>query len=669
MKHKQIKFGILSVLILLVGMLFPTAVDAQTGVTLGISPVTTDACGEIVLSVDVAGVLESQPMTGFQLEIDFDNTKLQVVGVESGGFLKEPLMESPDNKIAEANASGILRWGYVQQATGGVNIPQHGSGSLLTIRFVPLVAAVDTAVTIDAANSMLIDWPNVFPIPYTVTGEASVKLNALVKNTTTEKLYCLLETAISEATTTDHTLQMLGNLTTTKAYTIDKKVTLDTNGKTIKREGPGMVGTNFFSVLPGGDFEITGTGSILSETSGQNVLAISGGTNAAKATLTNGTLKAGNLGVLVEGNTNPGTFATANPAYFVMNGGSITSGSAGVYPRGNGSEVTINGGTITGGPAVSGNGTLNATSNYGGTKITISGGTINGLYGGNIDTAVYHPQTGDLFITGGTITGDVAVEMKAGNLTIDGDAELNGGGAYVEDGDIPKTGGGTTNTGDAILIYSRAGYGAGLPINVTIKGGTINALNGHALREFTYAGETSRLGTVEISGGRFTGADGKEAVVFTTPDPEEEHLVLTDGAYSTDPAEYVYYPYATYQDTDDDNYFKILINHRPVLEAIEDKAIHEMVDYTFTAKADDEDGDELTFSLVGAPAGASIGATSGIFSWTPSEVQGPGEYEFTVKVCDDGNPALCDEQEVTLTVEEVNLPPVLEEFVDINCVV
>ena len=112
--------------------------------------------------------------------------------------------ETPDNIIANANASGRLKWGYVQQATGGVNTPQFGGGSLLKIKFAPVTAVVDATVTIDADESMLIDWPNVFPIPFTVTNAATVKLNALVTNINAEKLYCDLETAISEATTTDY---------------------------------------------------------------------------------------------------------------------------------------------------------------------------------------------------------------------------------------------------------------------------------------------------------------------------------------------------------------------------------------------------------------------------------------------------------------------------------
>jgi len=89
------------------------------------------------------------------------------------------------------------------------------------------------------------------------------------------------------------------------------------------------------------------------------------------------------------------------------------------------------------------------------------------------------------------------------------------------------------------------------------------------------------------------------------------------------------------------------------------------VEFSFTATATDVDlpAQVLTFSLVGAPDGAAIDAETGVFTWTPSEEQGPGVYTFTVKVCDDTDPTpLCDEQEVTLTVTEVNTAPVAQDL-------
>ena len=102
------------------------------------------------------------------------------------------------------------------------------------------------------------------------------------------------------------------------------------------------------------------------------------------------------------------------------------------------------------------------------------------------------------------------------------------------------------------------------------------------------------------------------------------------------------------------------VNTAPVLGSIGNKNVNELTELTFIATAADNDipAQTLTFSLVGGPTGAAINATTGAFSWTPSEVQGPGSYTFTVKVCDNGTPSLCDQEEITVTVSEVNTAPV-----------
>ena len=106
------------------------------------------------------------------------------------------------------------------------------------------------------------------------------------------------------------------------------------------------------------------------------------------------------------------------------------------------------------------------------------------------------------------------------------------------------------------------------------------------------------------------------------------------------------------------------VNLPPELYPIADATIDEMVEYSFTATASDPEDNVLTFSLEGAPEGAVIDPSTGVFTWTPTEAQGPGVYTFTVKVCDDGEPSACDSQALTLTVNEVNLAPVLDSIPD-----
>jgi VCBS repeat-containing protein len=99
-------------------------------------------------------------------------------------------------------------------------------------------------------------------------------------------------------------------------------------------------------------------------------------------------------------------------------------------------------------------------------------------------------------------------------------------------------------------------------------------------------------------------------------------------------------------------------NDAPVLAAINNKNVDELTELSFTARADDVDdtADALTFSLIGAPEGASIDEDTGDFTWTPTEAQS-GIHSFTVVVSDDGG--LSDSETITVTVAEVNTAPVL----------
>src|SRR3989344_3768369 len=94
-------------------------------------------------------------------------------------------------------------------------------------------------------------------------------------------------------------------------------------------------------------------------------------------------------------------------------------------------------------------------------------------------------------------------------------------------------------------------------------------------------------------------------------------------------------------------------NVAPVLAAITTPVtIPELTLYTFTAMATDLNFDStLTFNMNGAPAGATLNSSTGVFAWTPTEAQGPGSYKFKVKVSDG---SLKDSQTVKIRVTEVN---------------
>ena len=109
-------------------------------------------------------------------------------------------------------------------------------------------------------------------------------------------------------------------------------------------------------------------------------------------------------------------------------------------------------------------------------------------------------------------------------------------------------------------------------------------------------------------------------------------------------------------------------NTAPILEALPNRTVGEGSLLTFTATATDANlpPQTLTFSLeAGAPNGASI-SPSGVFTWIPTETQGPGSYPVTVRVTDNGEPPASATQPFTVTVSEVNQAPQLAPLSDVS---
>ena len=109
------------------------------------------------------------------------------------------------------------------------------------------------------------------------------------------------------------------------------------------------------------------------------------------------------------------------------------------------------------------------------------------------------------------------------------------------------------------------------------------------------------------------------------------------------------------------------VNECPVLATIGDKTVTEGELLTFTATATDEENDEIIFSLdEGAPAGATIHANTGVFTWTPTTEQG-GTHSVTIRATDLCDSPCSDTETITITVLEVggaNECPVLAPIGD-----
>ena len=95
------------------------------------------------------------------------------------------------------------------------------------------------------------------------------------------------------------------------------------------------------------------------------------------------------------------------------------------------------------------------------------------------------------------------------------------------------------------------------------------------------------------------------------------------------------------------------VNEPPELAAINNRVTYQGRPLSFTATATDPDqpANTLTFSLDAAASalGMLIDPVTGTFDWTPSEVPGPGRYEVTITVTDNGSPPQSDA--VVFTIE------------------
>ena len=93
------------------------------------------------------------------------------------------------------------------------------------------------------------------------------------------------------------------------------------------------------------------------------------------------------------------------------------------------------------------------------------------------------------------------------------------------------------------------------------------------------------------------------------------------------------------------------VNRPPTINGPGSETVIAGESVSLSYSGDDPDGDDLTFSAVGLPSGASL-SSSGDFNWTPGEDQ-TGSHTFTVKVSDGKEEASTS---TTITVKEKPKP-------------
>mgnify|MGYP004613091265 CR=1 FL=1 len=179
---------------------------------------------------------------------------------------------------------------------------------------------------------------------------------------------------------------------------------------------------------------------------------------------------------------------------------STEGNKGGITVQNAGSSVTVFGKVeAAGGAAVSGIG----NKDDGGVIINIEEGAVitctneNGL-------GIYYPNTAELNIKGGTITGATGVYVKSGKTTVTGGTIIGTG----VKADYKYYGNGGNATGDAFVVDT-CGYPGGDPV-VEIKGGTFKSENAAAVG--SYFGNTAEKAlTGFITGGSFSSDPTKYA--------------------------------------------------------------------------------------------------------------------------------------------------------------
>lgn len=90
------------------------------------------------------------------------------------------------------------------------------------------------------------------------------------------------------------------------------------------------------------------------------------------------------------------------------------------------------------------------------------------------------------------------------------------------------------------------------------------------------------------------------------------------------------------------------VNDAPVLQPVGARSAEVGQTLNFTAVGSDVDGDPLTYTATGLPAGATLDPTTGVLAWTPGAGD-VGDHAVTIAVTDG---TLQDEEAVTLTVTQ-----------------
>ena len=241
------------------------------------------------------------------------------------------------------------------------------------------------------------------------------------------------------------TIKLLSNVQLSAPIDIEKHITVDLDGKTISAADNFAGGDYILGVKRGGELTIND--------SGENGKIDSNSKDVCGIKLT------------LKGEADTGTNACLN-----VNGGTIIGKEYGISGNGLRQDTVINfnGGTVKASDPVKG-------------------------------IAIYQPQRGTLTITDGNIEANTALVVKSGTLTISGGTIK----ATGEKKAFSHNGNGFYNTGDALVVEA-CDYPGGLPVVVSISGGTFTSAKADAVAYYKQNDEYDIVNKKFITGGTFS---------------------------------------------------------------------------------------------------------------------------------------------------------------------
>lgn len=333
------------------------------------------------------------------------------------------------------------------------------------------------------------------------------------------------------AATSGSTIVALAPVSSTDAIKFtNKALTLDLNGKNLTLKG---IYASTGALLTVKDATATVAPTMNSDYS---VSYRSGTLNVANSlqaelggsvTVESGTVRTTTrTAAVLWGNGNIGDSGDDICSSVTVSGGYVEGFYYGIATRGRKATVNVTGGIVLSQAyTINGNGTDVTNNRQGGTVINISGGTViarNGKAEGTSDiftTAVYHPQKGELNISGGQLYSTF------------------GPGVLMRGGTLSMTGGEVTALGDADFKGSVTYASGNLPISGIVIDKTSTSYSGNADMTAALTGEDIRV-------------KGAYEAVTLVGTASEGTVSVTAGSYSSDMAAFCPEDYASVQGED-----------------------------------------------------------------------------------------------------------------------